>query len=253
MADEWYVGSNGKQSGPFSVTQLKQMAASGHLQKTHLIWKKGLSGWIPCSSVKELFPPAPPISTMPLSVEGGLAASDPSGEMGNIYTGRMPSNTGVPNRAATPDDDEPSLELADFMPRVGATLLDGIFVVLISCIPTVAMAVVLAAANANNLQDTDATVVLTNICSNIISFIIGAIYYVTLDCSAKQGTWGKQIVGLKVTDLDGRRISAGRAFCRFLARYLSICTCGIGFLLPLFTKQRQTLHDLICGCVVLNK
>jgi len=253
MADEWYVGSNGKQSGPFSVTQLKQMAASGHLQKTHLIWKKGMSGWIPCSSVKGLFPAPPPVSTMPLSVEGGLTASDPSGAVGDVYTGQMPGDSGVPNRAAAPDDDEPSLELADFMPRVGAALLDGIFVGLISCIPTIGMAVVLAAANANNPQGADATVILTNICSNIIGFIVGAIYYVSLDCSAKQGTWGKQIVGLKVTDLDGRRISAGRAFGRFLARYLSGCTCGIGFLLPLFTKQRQTLHDLICGCVVLNK
>jgi uncharacterized RDD family membrane protein YckC len=76
---------------------------------------------------------------------------------------------------------------------------------------------------------------------------------VALDSSSKQGTWGKQIVGLKVTDLQGGRIGVGRAIGRFLARYLSGCSCGIGFLLPLFTERKQTLHDLICGCLVLKK
>jgi uncharacterized RDD family membrane protein YckC len=146
-------------------------------------------------------------------------------------------------------------QLADFLPRVGAALLDALFLGLIGCLPNVLVVVMLtmATAKVNNPDDAQAAGILANVCMNIIGFVFAAIYYVTLDSSAKQGTWGKQIVGLKVTDLEGQRISVGRAIGRFFARYLCVCTCGIGFLLPLFTQKRQTLHDLICGCIVVNK
>ena len=132
-------------------------------------------------------------------------------------------------------------------------MLDALFLGLIGCIPNMIVFGMLLAVNANKPEIAGAAGILANICSSLIGFIVGAIYFVTLDSSAKQGTWGKQIVGLKVTDLEGRRISVGRAIGRFFARYVTLCTCGIGYLLPLFTKNRQTLHDLICGCIVLNK
>jgi uncharacterized RDD family membrane protein YckC len=147
----------------------------------------------------------------------------------------------------------PQLQMADFLPRVGAALLDGLFIGLIGCIPTGIVGGIVFAAVANNPQNAETAGLLVNLCGNIIGFVVGSVYYVTLESSAKQGTWGKQIVGLKVTDLEGRRIGVGLAIGRFFARYLSACTCGIGYLLPLFTKKRQTLHDLICGCLVLNK
>ncbi|NBW87947.1 MAG: RDD family protein, partial [Planctomycetia bacterium] len=72
------------------------------------------------------------------------------------------------------------------------------------------------------------------------------------ETSAKQGTWGKQIVGIKVTDIQGRRITTGRAIGRFFAKIITGMTCGIGYLLPLFTDRKQTLHDLISECLALK-
>jgi uncharacterized RDD family membrane protein YckC len=261
MAEEWYVGSNGQQSGPFTLQQLRQMAASGQLSKTDLIWKDGLANWVPCSSAKGLFPAAadfspassprpaprptapPPRGSVPS--EGGLVVSDVTGGGDALLTGQTTPNPST--IGGTP------FQLAEFLPRVGAALLDGLFVGLIGCIPNVIVFGILFAANANNPENADAVGALANICSGIIGLVVGAIYYVTLDSSAKQGTWGKQIVGLKVADLEGRRLSVGRAIGRYFAHYLTYCTCSIGFLLPLFTKNRQTLHDLISGCIVINK
>jgi uncharacterized RDD family membrane protein YckC len=269
MAEEWYVGSNGQQSGPFTLQQLRQMAASGQLSKTDLIWKQGLASWVACSSVKGLFPavadfsptllrPAPrptaPPPRGPVPSEGDLVVSEVTGGVDPLSTVQLTHITETITGAP--------FQLAEFLPRVGATLLDGLFVGLITCIPSVILIGILVAANANNLQDdfgqnvqgnAEAVGLTINICSSLIQLVVGAIYYVTLDSSAKQGTWGKQIVGLKVTDLEGRRISVGRAIGRYFARFLSYCTCSIGFLLPLFTQKRQTLHDLICGCIVVNK
>ena len=94
---------------------------------------------------------------------------------------------------------------------------------------------------------------LSNCCSSVVNLLISVIYYVTLETSAKQGTWGKQIVGIKVTDLQGNRITIGRAVGRYFAKFITGCTCGIGMLMPLFTDKKQTLHDMIAGCLSLKK
>jgi uncharacterized RDD family membrane protein YckC len=83
--------------------------------------------------------------------------------------------------------------------------------------------------------------------------LIGLAYYVVLETSPKQGTWGKQIVGIKVTDMSGNRITIGRAIGRYFAKFITAFTCGIGLLMPLFTEKKQTLHDMIAGCLALKK
>ncbi len=94
---------------------------------------------------------------------------------------------------------------------------------------------------------------LSSCCGQIVYQVIALIYYVTLETSAKQGTWGKQIVGIKVTDLHGNRITVGRALGRYFAKIITGLTCGIGLLMPLFTEKKQTLHDMVAGCLSLKK
>lgn len=61
-----------------------------------------------------------------------------------------------------------------------------------------------------------------------------------------------QIMDLHVTDLQGGRISFGRASWRYFAQGLTLLTFGFGYLLQLFTPRRQTLHDLVSGTVVVR-
>ena len=44
MAD-WYYTQNGEQRGPVSPAQLKQLAQSGQLQPTDLVFKEGGKEW----------------------------------------------------------------------------------------------------------------------------------------------------------------------------------------------------------------
>jgi GYF domain 2/WG containing repeat len=55
MTQEWYYTKNGERQGPLTSQQLKQLAASGELQPTALIWKAGMAEWKPAKSVKGLF------------------------------------------------------------------------------------------------------------------------------------------------------------------------------------------------------
>ena len=51
---------------------------------------------------------------------------------------------------------------------------------------------------------------------NIQFFLIWAIYYAVLESSAKQGTCGKQLLGLRVITIDGQRPNVARAVLRSL-------------------------------------
>jgi uncharacterized RDD family membrane protein YckC len=74
-----------------------------------------------------------------------------------------------------------------------------------------------------------------------------------MESSAAQGTFGKQWLGIIVTDAAGQRINFGRATGRYFARLLSILTLGFGFLLACFTRRTVTLHDMLAGTFVLRK
>ena len=50
----FYLGLNGKQSGPHSFDQLKQMVKTGDFTPNHLVWRSGMSAWQPASAVTDL-------------------------------------------------------------------------------------------------------------------------------------------------------------------------------------------------------
>jgi hypothetical protein len=57
MANEWHYTLNGQQAAtPVPSAQLKQLAVSGQLKPTDLVWQDGMPDWVPASSVKGLFP-----------------------------------------------------------------------------------------------------------------------------------------------------------------------------------------------------
>ena len=66
MSDQWYYTENRERRGPFSEAQLKQIAASGQLKPTDLVWKKGMAAWQRASELPWLFPPRSKAAPPPL-------------------------------------------------------------------------------------------------------------------------------------------------------------------------------------------
>jgi uncharacterized RDD family membrane protein YckC len=95
----------------------------------------------------------------------------------------------------------------------------------------------------------------------IIAIVIGGVtalictwlYYALMESSAGGATLGKMAIGIKVTDMQGNRLSFWRATGRYFAKYISSLTFGIGYLMTAFTQQKQALHDILAGCLVVNK
>jgi membrane protease subunit (stomatin/prohibitin family) len=50
----YYVAVNGKQSGPFPISTLTQMAQQGNLQRESLVWKAGMPQWTAAKDIGEL-------------------------------------------------------------------------------------------------------------------------------------------------------------------------------------------------------
>jgi uncharacterized RDD family membrane protein YckC len=80
----------------------------------------------------------------------------------------------------------------------------------------------------------------------------GWLYYGLMESSGYQATFGKRVLGLKVTDLAGERIGFGRASIRYFAKLLSHLLLNFGFIMAGFTEKKQALHDLIASCLVIR-
>jgi len=81
--------------------------------------------------------------------------------------------------------------------------------------------------------------------------VIPWIYSAAMESSSKQATLGKMTLGIVVTDLEGRRISFGRAIGRYLGKSVSLSLLFIGFIMAGFTKKKQALHDIMADCLVV--
>ncbi|MDO6389188.1 RDD family protein [Pontibacter sp. BT731] len=78
------------------------------------------------------------------------------------------------------------------------------------------------------------------------------LYYTLLEASPKQATIGKFTLGLKVTDLRGKRITWLQANVRYFSRILSALPLLLGFVLIQFQRRRQALHDYVARTVVMT-
>jgi uncharacterized RDD family membrane protein YckC len=88
---------------------------------------------------------------------------------------------------------------------------------------------------------------------NLLSIVAMWLYFALMESSSKQATLGKMMIGVIVTDVDGNRISFGRATGRFFGKIVSWIILMIGYLMAAFTQRKQALHDIMAGCLVVRK
>src|SRR2546428_774442 len=70
--------------------------------------------------------------------------------------------------------------------------------------------------------------------------------------SPRLATVGKMVFGLKVTNLEGHRISFARATGRHFAKLISAMILLIGYIMAGFSERKQALHDMIAGTLVVR-
>jgi len=195
---------------------------------------------VPSASV---VPPIPPVSPAP------PAAPAPS---------QYPPAYVPPVQAAWQTSARPPVAYAGFWLRLVAFIIDAIvlhFVFTIVTLPFIASMGIRGIMRGHMPMSPEELIPLIRGLFHIflIRTVLNWLYYALLESSAWQATLGKKALGLEVTDMEGRRISFGRATGRFFAKIISSIILLIGFIMAGFTEKKQALHDMIAGTLVIRK
>lgn len=85
-----------------------------------------------------------------------------------------------------------------------------------------------------------------------VVLVVKFLYGVFADASAGEGTVGKRLLNIKVTDLNGSRISLKRSFIRNAAKILSVIPLFFGYLYIFLNKKNQSWHDIAANTLVIK-
>ena len=140
------------------------------------------------------------------------------------------------------------MQYAGYWRRFTAFVIDAI---LFSVVQTVISVAVIGGVM-TTMPGEEAAVVAV-IAINLAMFTVMWLYFALMESSSLQGTLGKMMVGVVVTDVNGDRISFGRASGRYFAKGVSAVILMIGYVMAAFTERKQALHDIIAGCLVIRK
>jgi len=83
-------------------------------------------------------------------------------------------------------------------------------------------------------------------------FITKLIYGIFAESSKRQATIGKRLVNIKVTDLEGTRVSFGRSLARNLSKILSVVPAFFGYFYSFLNKKNQCWHDVAADTLVIK-
>jgi uncharacterized RDD family membrane protein YckC len=147
----------------------------------------------------------------------------------------------------------PAVQYAGFWRRFWAVLLDAVILFAVG-IPANLLTRSAAGLPLTPIwKDSSGATPFYNCLEALVGIIIGWIYAASLESSERQATVGKMAIGIRVTDLAGRRISFLRATGRHFAQIFDFLTLGIGYAMAGFTAKKQALHDKIAGTLVVKK
>jgi uncharacterized RDD family membrane protein YckC len=213
---DWYYADRTRQPvGPLTREALIAAVRRGDVVAETPIWRTGWPEWKPFSAC---------------AGELGLAdvvAGDPT---------LMPSTA-----AETP------VVYAGFLRRWGALIIDGFALMIPLGVICIVLAVALGMSQgAHGISTAQGAYY-------VLWLIAVPLYYAVQESSRYQATLGKRALGIKVTDLDGRRIGFGHALGRWFAAVLSYLTFYVGFFMAGFTVRKQALHDYVANTLVVDQ
>jgi uncharacterized RDD family membrane protein YckC len=235
VAGEWFYAQDNRQLGPVTIEALIDMIRRGVVQPTDLVWTEPMPDWRAALSVPELMPGAPARVGMP-----GIGGDAPVGVNPSL---NYFSNVGPYREVA----------YAGFWLRFCASFIDGIitwiFVTFVDLSAGVQRTVFGPARYFNNSPAFAALIV----CIGLAKIVVPWLYFAIMESSQFQATLGKLALGIFVTDLGGQRIGFGRATGRYFGKWISYVTLCIGFMMAGWTRQKQALHNMMSGCLVVRK
>jgi uncharacterized RDD family membrane protein YckC len=161
---------------------------------------------------------------------------------------------------------EKKIHYAGFWIRFAASLLDGIIISIPQTVIFIGVFFLVlsksgsldvlsdpSAIDGNLSNQQAAAIFVTFGILLLVSLIVPIFYYAGMHASKWQATVGKKLLKLKVTDLQGNRISFWRGLGRYLSMVFISGIFNIGYIIAAFTEKKQALHDFIAGTIVIKE
>lgn len=232
----------------------------------------------PVAAPQPAVPPPPSATAAPpvLSPQMPTAAPTHGAVPSAGYTPALPYGVYAPTPPLVPRH-----VYAGVWRRVAASLIDTLLLGLgLVVLALVVSFVVLLGLISSGQQPTDENLSAVSLALYAIAFVLMWLYFAGLESSPWQGTIGKRMTGILVTDLHGNRISFGRATGRFfvkvtpvfvivLAVVLAAATQLVALLIAVvvflliallllglvaaLTQRKQGMHDLMARTIVFMR
>ncbi|WP_412466014.1 RDD family protein [Pedobacter sp. KLB.chiD] len=83
-------------------------------------------------------------------------------------------------------------------------------------------------------------------------FLVKLLYGSIAEATKNQATIGKKLLNIKVTDLEGSRVSFGISLARNLSKIMSVVPVFFGYLYSFLNKKHQCWHDIVANTLVIK-
>ena len=140
---------------------------------------------------------------------------------------------------------------ANFWQRFVAFIVDSIICWLIAIILAFAVGISIGVILTISGDDLERSQPMLNRLGYLIGVVVWWLYFALQESSQLGATLGKRAMSLKVIGLSGESISFWRATGRYFGKYVSVLVL-IGYLIQPFTENKQALHDLMAGTLVIR-
>jgi len=85
------------------------------------------------------------------------------------------------------------------------------------------------------------------------ALVLWLLYGFIMDCSTFQGTHGKILLGMKVTDTGGNRISFSQSLVRTVMKIIGAAPVFLGYLWGAIREDKATWHDIVAKTRVCHR
>jgi uncharacterized RDD family membrane protein YckC len=241
---DWYYADGNERKGPVDDEALAELAATGAVVDSTLVWRPGFAEWQQFGSVRPgaIVAEAPSLAFCNLC--GRQASANDLVNLGGRYvcaackpTALQQMREGIVTSSGR--------VYAGFWLRFAALMIDSTLLSVVNL--TITMAILGAAAFTG-----DPTASLAGMGISILLNMAVAVSYESWFLVNKGATLGKLAVGLRVIRHSGAPITWGLAIGRYFARVVSSMILYIGFLMAVWDEEKRGLHDRICDTRVIK-
>ncbi|MGV8961546.1 MAG: RDD family protein [Stenotrophomonas sp.] len=256
MSEWYYADAERQRHGPIAAEAMREKFQQGKLGLTTLVWREGLQQWQPLSDFTDEL-------QLKIAAEPGIDLRADYAAIENSTPTAAATESGYSPYAAPAavllgDSGQPVLGgeivYAGFWKRVAAYCLDSVIVGMVGGVIAMLLGALIGLGFMGIGGGTEgAGFIVIQLLTNLVSLALAAAYYGWFHSSNNRATLGKMAVGIKVVRSNGDKISLARGIGRYFAAILSGLILCIGYVMAAFTERRQSLHDMICDTLVVDK